>query len=506
MDSLLNYKTYAGCFLIGALVVLAITPAIIRLARRIGALDHPNTRKVHSEVRPLLGGLAIFVGVWVPLMLLSFWDNLVTQRLAESWPMLVQLFLAGLAMLALGAWDDKVGLHAWWKLAVQVPVAVLLVGAGVSFGALTVPGWGSVELGWLGPLVTVLWIVGVTNALNIIDGIDGLASGVAFFISLTSAIAALTFGNALLALVLFSMAGACLGFLKYNFNPARIFLGDTGSLFLGMTLAVVSVMANAKGTLAASLFVPLLALGYPIIDTLLTMARRSLQGKSWFKGDRGHIHHRLLALGLNHGQAALVLYGVCVLFCLLALGALLDRTSVFAGGLVVVCGAVGTLLWKLGFGRYLSPSTVQRERELYRKAQRVCEEAKHSLAGMSDPRQITGLLLEVCRGLGVRRVDLVQPVLGQTSALEVHWSDGALGEGAGALRLETFRFDKTGLTATVGLAGSGADEGLRLEYLALLSEVFYTAAQRLDGLLAANSSVKNPALPAMYQIQPSLVT
>lgn len=485
------FKTYGACFVLGALVALTLTPLAICLARRWNVLDKPGVRKLHSEPLPLLGGLTLFVGMWVPLALLAFWDNLVTERLAESWPKLMHLFGAGLTMLALGAVDDKYGLNALWKFMFQIPVAVVLVYSGVSFGTLTVPGLGTVELGWLGPVVTVLWIVGVTNALNLIDGIDGLATGVALSVSLTTAVAALLFGNDLLALVMLSMAGACLGFLRYNFNPAKIYLGDSGSLFLGMTLAVVSVQACAKGTLATSLLVPVLALGYPVADTLLALARRSLQGKSWFTGDCNHIHHRLLAVGLNHGQAALVLYGVSVLFCLLALGALLEMTAAFVAGVVVVGGAVGALLWQLGFAKYLSLPFIRHERAAVQAARQACEEAKRSLSQIRDAQAVAQLLAKFASRMGAHTLDIVQPSRAVGSRVELHWSDNLA---ATSLVQEVFRYEATGLTATFGLARSAMTGSLRLEYLALLSDLFYAAGRRMAELLihASRTAADDP--------------
>ena len=246
-----------------------------------------------------MGGIGVFLGMWVPLLLLSFWDNKITAQMATKWPTLFGIFLAGLAMLLVGICDDKYGLSAGWKFAVQLVVAVLLVFNGLYFSVITVPFFGKLSLGIAGPLLTIVWIVGITNAFNLIDGIDGLAAGVTFFIAVVTAVIAIVNGNVLMALTMCSLGGACLGFLRYNYNPSRIFLGDTGSLFIGMTLATTSVASNFKGTFAASMIVPVMLLGYPIFETLLSMAHRKMRGKPVYTPDNGHIHHRLIEKGLT---------------------------------------------------------------------------------------------------------------------------------------------------------------------------------------------------------------
>jgi UDP-GlcNAc:undecaprenyl-phosphate/decaprenyl-phosphate GlcNAc-1-phosphate transferase len=362
------YVTYMGCFLLGVLITLVITPLVIRLSVRLHAIDKPAHRKIHAHPVPLLGGLAIFIGVWAPLLLLCFYDNEVTRRLRLEWFNLALIFVSGLLMILVGIIDDLYGLNAKRKFLAQLPVAILLFWLGTRFTSITIPFMGTVSLGYLSPLLTILWMIGVTNALNLIDGIDGLATGVAFFVAATNAVIAVEHGNDLLAVVMGSMAGACLGFLRYNFSPAKIFLGDTGSLFLGMTLAVSSISANAKGTVASSLLIPLLVMGYPVLDTLLSMMRRLARGKSMFSGDAGHIHHRLLQKGLGHRWASGIIYAVCCLFSLLALAVVLENNRIIALSFVMLALVLFFGLHSLGYFKYFTSPKLMEERKYFQIA------------------------------------------------------------------------------------------------------------------------------------------
>ena len=375
-----HYATYLGCFLLGTLITLAVTPLVIRLSVRLRAIDRPAHRKIHAHPVPLLGGLAIFMGVWTPLLLLCFYDNDVTRRLRPEWFNLVLVFGGGFLMMLVGIYDDVRGLNAQRKFLAQLPVAILLFWLGTRFTNITIPFMGTVSLGYLSPVLTILWIIGVTNALNLIDGIDGLAAGVAFFVAATNAVIAVESGNDLLAVVMGSMAGACLGFLRYNFSPAKIFLGDTGSLFLGMTLAISSISANAKGTVASSLLIPLLVMGYPVLDTLLSMMRRLARGKSMFSGDAGHIHHRLLQKGLGHRWASGIIYAVCCLFSLLALAMVMQNNRITALAFLLLMLVLFFGLHSLGYFKYFTSPRIMQERKYFQIAHHFAEMMKCKIA------------------------------------------------------------------------------------------------------------------------------
>lgn len=302
----------------------------------VGALDYPNKRKVHSDPTPRLGGLAIFISFFVCLGLLGFiypdFYNIIIEQEITPWQGGV-LFAALCSVFLLGAWDDMEPLKPGKKFAVQFVAATLICLAGFKIAYISNPfGPGEINLGLLSYPLTIVWIVGVTNAFNLIDGLDGLASGIAVIALLTISSIALVKGQAGMGLMGLLLAGAILGFLWFNFRPAKIFLGDSGSLFLGFCLAFFSIQSYTKVSTTFAIFVPVFVLGLPLVDTILSMIRRFL---SWFLPDRSqstkkisfrqiihsifqpdksHIHHQLLQRGLSHKNTVLVLYAVSGLF------------------------------------------------------------------------------------------------------------------------------------------------------------------------------------------------
>ncbi|NHM26921.1 undecaprenyl/decaprenyl-phosphate alpha-N-acetylglucosaminyl 1-phosphate transferase [Desulfofundulus sp. TPOSR] len=303
------FKMLLGLLLAGG-ITLAATPWVRRQAFRWGAVDRPNARKVHKGVMPRLGGLAVYAGFVTAV--------LVTIQPTRS---LYGLLLGMTLIMLLGALDDIRGLSPRVKLAGQVAAALVLLPLGVQVYFVTNPFNGHiVDLGWLGIPITIFWVVAVTNAVNLIDGLDGLAGGVSCIAALTMAVVGWTqwqiFGAAgqreiiMLALLL---AAALLGFLRYNFHPAKIFLGDSGSMLLGYTLAVMAIMGLTKSVTAVSVLVPLVILGIPLLDTFFAVLRRYHRHRPIFQPDKEHLHHQLLALGLSHRQAVLVIYGISAL-------------------------------------------------------------------------------------------------------------------------------------------------------------------------------------------------
>jgi UDP-GlcNAc:undecaprenyl-phosphate GlcNAc-1-phosphate transferase len=341
-------------FVIPAALSLMITPWVIRLAHRVGAIDLPNERKAHSKPTPRLGGVAIFISFFVSLwIILSLDQGLFSTswiRGGEGALLVVSLLL----VLVLGIWDDIRTLKPGQKLLIQILLGTIVYLSGIRLSSITNPfGPGLLDLGFLNYPATLLWIVGITNAINLIDGLDGLASGVTIIACLTIFAISLLTNDAGTALLAFLMAGAVLGFLRYNFNPARIFLGDSGSLFLGLTLAVLSIQSSTKGSTAFAILIPVLALGLPIMDTLLSMVRRFLHSflpqnsksesfarklESMFVPDRSHIHHQLLKRGFSHRDAVLLLYLVACVFGSVAFA--VTVTNNFAASVILV--AVGT--------------------------------------------------------------------------------------------------------------------------------------------------------------------
>ncbi|AGL03594.1 MraY family glycosyltransferase [Desulfoscipio gibsoniae] len=288
-----------------------ITPGVRVLAIKAGALDHPNPRKVHSGVMPRMGGLAVYLA-FVPAVLLIRY--LLPNASLPVWGLLTGATI----ILLVGMLDDMRGLTPRVKLLGQIVAALAVIPFGIQIHYITNPLTGQLLfLGLLSIPLTVFWVVAVTNAINLIDGLDGLAGGVSCIAALTMAAVAWTQWHLfslsgmpemiMLALVL---VAAVTGFLKHNFHPATIFLGDSGSLFLGFTLAVMSIMSLTKSATAVSVIIPLVILGVPLLDTFFAVIRRYNKHKPIFQPDREHLHHQLMAMGLSHRQTVLVIYAI----------------------------------------------------------------------------------------------------------------------------------------------------------------------------------------------------
>lgn len=331
-------------FFVSLFVATGLTPLVLKLATRRGLYDLPDGRKVHSRLIPRLGGLAIVIAFFTPITGLLLVDAGLTQQLTQSQTQLTGLFIGGFLVAALGLYDDLRSTNARQKFAVQILVALIMWALDYRIENISNPlGAGYLELGVLSLPVTVLWFVGVMNAVNLIDGLDGLAGGIGLISVSTLMALALMDGNVLAALMCACLAGSLIGFLFFNFNPARIFMGDTGSLFLGFVLAAFSISTSAKGSTALALSVPLMVLAVPIFDTMLAIGRRIRARRNIFSADQEHIHHKLLKAGFSHRGAVLTLYAIAA--TLAALAVLVRTISQPAGALVML--AAGLLLFVL---------------------------------------------------------------------------------------------------------------------------------------------------------------
>lgn len=296
---------YVETFLLALAATVALTPVVIYIAGKTGALDAPDARKVHKQPVPRIGGLAIYAG-----FLLAMLYYLGSESVAkESAHALIGLLVGGSLIVLLGLVDDYKNLPAKVKLLGQIVCACILVLVfDVRIDFITDPFGDYFYLEYFAIPATLFWIVGLTNTVNLIDGLDGLAAGVAMIASVTICLVAMEQSAIFIAVMTAGLAGAALGFLFYNFNPARIFMGDTGSMFLGYTLAGISVIGAVKSAATIALIVPILALGLPILDTTFAIVRRYRGGVPIFKPDKGHLHHRLLNLGFTQRQAVLLMY------------------------------------------------------------------------------------------------------------------------------------------------------------------------------------------------------
>ncbi len=285
-------------------VAFIMTPPVKAFAEKVGAMDIPkDDRRIHDHPIPRMGGLAIFIGFMAAMLLFVEMNHPV-----------IGMLVGALIIAVMGAIDDVVALNAWVKLTFQVLAAIVAIRCGVVFNAISNPNILSnvttINIGYLSIPLTLIWIIGCTNAVNLIDGLDGLAVGVSAISSFTMLVVAMFVAEPTVAIILAALTGACVGFMPYNMNPAKIFMGDVGSQLLGFILATASIMGLFKFHAIITFFVPLLALGVPLFDTGFAFVRRIAHKQSPFHADKKHLHHRLLALGLSQKQAVAVLYGV----------------------------------------------------------------------------------------------------------------------------------------------------------------------------------------------------
>lgn len=344
-----HYKTYATILALSFLISWLTTPWVSRLAFKLGAIDIPNERKVHTKPMPRLGGIAIFLGMCLPWFGLYIVENFISITFQNYEKLLLKLVGTSTLILLLGVYDDIKGANARQKFAVQFVVASFLYLSGLQITTLSNPFGPPIPLKALSMPVTVLWLVGLTNAINLLDGIDGLATGVTSCIALTLAIINIVQGNIVVALLTLSLAGASLGFLPHNFSPARIFLGDTGSLFMGYMLAGIGVFSLFKVTTLSFIAVPFLVFGLPLYDTLSVMFRRARAGTPLFTADRSHLHHRLLALGWQQRDAAIFLCSISAFMGALAVFLTLNEArevTIFTWGVIIALAGALRLMSK----------------------------------------------------------------------------------------------------------------------------------------------------------------
>lgn len=316
--------------LLSAVFCIALTPVVRAFADSRGIVDIPRERRIHTRPVPLLGGVAIFASFITAVLL--------TAKLSGH---SVGLMVGGAVIVVVGVIDDITELRPVVKLAGQVMAAWVLVSFGVKIEFVTNPFGGMLYLGRLAMPITIVWIVALTNVVNFIDGLDGLAAGVSAIAGLAMGYVALTKGQSQVGLLAFALAGSAFGFLRYNFNPARIFMGDAGAMFLGFSLAGISAMGALKGPATIALTVPVVILGVPIFDTAFAIVRRMRKGIPVSAGDREHLHHRLIAMGLSQRQAVAAIYLAssvlaATAYLMAAVGA---ETSYAAVGLVFVAMA-----------------------------------------------------------------------------------------------------------------------------------------------------------------------
>ena len=327
---------------IAFLVTSAAMPFVRRISLAVRAIDYPGGRRHQADAIPRLGGVAAILGLFVGavsiiVMRWEAWNVDITNTQVVAIP------LALFIVFVCGFLEDTVGLSPLIRILLQTTAALLVIKAGWSFGFINLPLIGNLELGIFGGFLSVVWIVGVTNAINFLDGLDGLAGGVAAIIASSMLILSLWLQDFVTVLIMAAVVGACLGFLRKNWAPAQIYLGDAGSLTFGFVLALVSVRSSMKSPTAIAVLVPILALGLPVIDTLLVMLFRFTRKSRGtltrrfsriYRPDRNHLHHLLTRIGHNRRRIVLIIYSVAVLFCALALTVATSRNLIL--GLILI--------------------------------------------------------------------------------------------------------------------------------------------------------------------------
>jgi len=395
-------KTFFTAFLIAFVFVAFITPILIHYGYKWGIVDTTNRRTIHRGRIPRIGGIGIALGTLLPLVLLYFYHNNVSEVFFETPANPIVVIGGGILISALGFLDDARGVPAKWKFLFQIAIAIGAYYLGFMIDRVYTP-WGFVEFGFLSLPLTILWIVGIINAFNLIDGIDGLSSGIAFFVSLTIFILALRNMVEFVALISAALAGAVVGFLLYNFNPAKIFMGDSGSMFIGFILAVLSLKGASKHSTLVSVLVPVVAMGVPILDTTLAFLRRLLRNQPIFMADRQHIHHLLLSKGWNQRRVVITLYGVTVFFTAIALFAMFlkDREAflILAAFSVIII----VIITKLGYlDILLSRYRTSREQKL----EHILEETIVRQIGRLPLREMEDLIYDLpVKGFAVITAD-----------------------------------------------------------------------------------------------------
>jgi UDP-GlcNAc:undecaprenyl-phosphate GlcNAc-1-phosphate transferase len=403
-------NTFVCVYFGSGLLAILLTPLVIRLALYLRAVDRPGVRAVHRTPVPRIGGLAIFLSAVVMIVLVLSLNNVIGRAFRDMWPQLMTLLSSAAFVFLIGLVDDLKGLPARFKFLAELAAAGALCLVGVRINSIAITPDCIVHLGGWGCLLTLLWVVGITNAVNLSDGLDGLAAGVSAVACGVVAVLAVHNSVAVLAVLMLALAGSLCGFLIFNFNPAKVFMGDCGSLFVGFVIAASSILCFAKTAALVGLTLPALALAIPIFDTLFSMMRRFLDRRSLFAPDRGHFHHRLLDLGLKQRHAVLAIYLVTLLAAGLGLFMLVssdtDSLILFGGVsfmIVLLFRAVGAVRLRETWARLRVKSAYSRQQ---REEQQAFENLQLRFRQVSGPAERWQAICEAAQRLDLAWVSL----------------------------------------------------------------------------------------------------
>ena len=416
-------------FFISFLASLLLCPLVIRIARRLNIVDMPSDRKVHKQPVPRIGGVVLFLSFFLPLVLL-YYNKYMFRELIAADDRLIAFVAGALIVFGLGLWDDVKPLPAWVKFIGQVLAALVAYYGGMGIHIVSVPFVQSVHLGIFSLPASVFWFVLVINAINLIDGLDGLAAGISLFVSITMMVICLTNHKLLEAVAFAALGGALIGFLRYNFNPATIFMGDSGSYFLGYTLAALSVMGSIKGQVATAMLIPIIALGIPLVDTLWAPIRRFALGKKMFQPDTDHLHHRLVELGYTHRRAVLIIYGLTIILGIVSITLVHANNETAALVLVVVGTGVIFLGRYVGIKDFISSRQISYWFHDVSDATGIARERRsfynHQLA-MAEAEDMDQLWEEACRAMEDLELDEAELVLYNPDSQQVSEQQGIEG-------------------------------------------------------------------------------
>ncbi len=369
-------KTYLFVYLGSAFLALLITPVVIWLARRLNIADVSDVRKVHTRTVSRIGGVAIFLSMICLTIGVLFLSNVIGDAFRDILPQLIVLLCAAGFIFFVGLIDDiKInGLRARIKFLAQIAAAIAVCSAGIRIEKIAVTDWLTLDFGWFSWPLTLLWIVGITNAVNLSDGLDGLAAGISAIACGVIAVFAIYSGQVVMVVLMLALLGSLTGFLFFNFNPAKVFMGDCGSLFLGFTIASASVMCATKSATLVGLALPVLALGVPIFDTFFSMLRRFLERRGMFSPDRRHFHHKLIDMGLKQRHVVIIIYVMTLLSAGLGMFMIVARN--ISALMIFFCILLLLLLAFHVVGSVRLKDTIAALQQKYAITQQVREEIK----------------------------------------------------------------------------------------------------------------------------------
>lgn len=380
-------RTFLAIFLISFVVSFISTKFLIFFNIK-KFLDVPDRmRKIHHKPVLRAGGISVYIGVLASVLALFFYQNKLTAGFILKFETFKIILIPASLIFLLGLLDDAIGLSARVKLPFQVLAASLLFFEGIKIEVIKLPFLGTLNFGYFSFFITILWIVGITNGFNFIDGMDGLASGISFFASLTIFLISLIKGDYIISLFTLSLCGAIAGFFKFNWHPAEIFLGDSGSYFLGFLIGSLSIVSSTKSSAIVAITIPLLVLAYPLLDLLLAVFRRLLSKRSIFAADKEHIHHKLLERGYSYKGAIFLLYLISGVFGLLAIFSFSINSKLFAFLIPVFSGIFAIyFVRKLGYEEFKkSISNVEEEVKREKLKNSYIENLRTKIRNSTEP-------------------------------------------------------------------------------------------------------------------------